>query len=553
MLTDQLSDLILEALQKAAADGEVVLEGSPPITLERPKRREHGDWSTNVALVVASSSEGEPRSLAQAIIDRLPPSNLIDRAEVAGPGFLNLHLSPLWLHDVLRRAADAETPFARSTEGSETRVNVEYVSANPTGPANVVSGRHAAVGDAIANLLEATGCEVVREFYANDAGRQIWLFARSVEAHYLRSFGREAELPEDGYLGNYVKDLAEDIAAHTGDELLDVDEEKRVATLREMALARMLGSMRLTLERFGTRFDRWFSESSLHGSGAVSAAIQRLEQRGWVEERDGARWFLTSRLGDDKDRVLVRSDGTPTYLGADVAYMLDKFERGFDRLIYVLGSDHHGTLAARSAMAEALGFGRERVEFPLVQNITILRGDETVAASKRAGVLVPLDEVVEEVGSDATRYTFLTRSIDAPLEFDVDLVKEQAPENPVYYTQYAHARICSILRKAGEQGLTSRPGAAQLERLGHASEDALMRKLAAYEEVVPQAARLRAPQRIARYVEELASAFSAFYRDCRVVSEDAALTQARLVLCEAARRVIADALRLLGVSAPERM
>ena len=550
MVTDQLTELVTKALESAAADG--VVEGPWAVTLERPKRRDHGDWSTNVALTLRGRG-GKPRDVAEALVERLPPSETVERVEVAGPGFLNFYLSPRWLHEVVRRAADESTAFARTDEGKGARVNVEYVSANPTGPAGVVAGRAAAVGDTIANLLEATGHEVTREYYINDAGRQMTLFARSVEAHYLNHLGVGASVPEEGYKGDYVRELAREIAEELGDELVARPEEERLQRLGSLALGRMIEAIRASLERFGTRFDNWFSEREMNERGAVEAAIERLRSAGWLEEREGAVWFRASALGDDKDRVLVRRDGRPTYLASDAAYMLDKFDRSFDRLIYVLGPDHHGTLARMRALADALGFGRARVELPIVQKMTILSGGSTLKASKRAGVVIALDDLVREVGRDAARYTFLIRSLDAPLEFDIETVKQQTPENPVFYTQYAHARICSILRRAEAEGNMSGAGVAQLERLEHPSEDRLMRKLAAYEEVVPLAAQLRAPQRIPRYVEELAADFNAFYRDCRVVSDDTDLTSARLMLCVGTRRVIADALALLGVDAPQRM
>jgi arginyl-tRNA synthetase len=383
VITRRLAGLLSEALERAGREG--LLEAPWDVTLERPKRREHGDWSTNVALALARRAGVQPRALADTIVERLPSSDLIERVEVAGPGFINLHLSVLWLHDVVRRAADPAAGFGRTDDGSGTRVNVEFVSANPTGPVNVVSGRHAAVGDTIARLLEATGAEVVREYYLNDAGRQVTQFARSIETHYLRALGRAAELPEDAYRGEYVADIAKDIAREIGDELLDAPESERVESLRAHALARTVAASRHSLERFGTRYDVWTSEATLRADGSVKAAIERLRADGWVEERDGALWFFSSRLGDDKDRVIVRSDGTPTYLASDVAYMLDKFERGFDRLLYVLGAGHHGTLARLWGIADALGFGRARVEFPLVQNVSIVSGGQTLKASKRAG------------------------------------------------------------------------------------------------------------------------------------------------------------------------
>ena len=551
MITEDLAVLVREALEQARADGAIDIERLPEPTFERPKRREHGDWSSNVALV-AGKSGGGPRSIAQAIVDRLSASPLIESVEIAGPGFLNFKLSPQWLADVVRRAADPEGRFGMKPPDSGVRMNVEYVSANPTGPVNVVSGRHAAMGDAISNLLEAAGHDVSREFYINDAGRQVELFAESLSVRYLQQLGRHANLPEDAYHGDYLIELARDIVSEVGEKYIDVSPEERREAMRELGLERMVTEMRASLERFGTSFDVWFSEHSLHTSGEIDAVIDRLRRDGWMFARDAALWFQSSRLGDDKDRVVVRANGDTTYLASDLAYLIDKFSRGFDHLIYLWGADHHGSIARLKAGARALGFDEGTVEIAIVQIVTLLRGGETVKASKRAGILVPLDELVNEVGIDAARYTFLSRSMESPLDFDIELAKEQAPENPVYYVQYAHARICSILRRAEERG--ARAGFdAVLESLTHPSEDELMRKLAAYEEVVPEAAALRAPQRIARYIEELAAVFTAFYRDCRVVSDDAELTQGRLALCLATKGVIASGLGLLGVTAPESM
>jgi arginyl-tRNA synthetase len=551
MVEDELRELVARAARTAARAGDLHLPDHLQIEFDRPKRREHGDWSTNLALALARG-QGTPRDIAQLLIDSLPDSPLVESVEVAGPGFINFHLSAMWLHDVVRRAADESSDFGRSVAEAGRRLNIEYVSANPTGPVNVVSGRHAAVGDAIANLLEATGHEVTREFYVNDSGRQADLFGLSIEAHYRRLKGEDAEVPEEGYHGDYVAELAKAIQSVGDEKLADLDPEQRSAVLRDVGITRMLESMKESLARFGTRYDTWFRETDLHEKDEVNAAISRLESEGYIEEEEGAKWFLATRFGDDKDRVVVRANGEPTYLAADLAYLLDKSRRNFEHLIYIWGADHHGTVARLKAAAEALGIGKERVEVRLVQVVTLLRGGAAVKASKRAGVLVPLDELVDEVGADAARYTFLTRTLDAPLEFDIELAKEQAPENPVYYVQYAHARISSILRKAEEEGL--KPDAsATLEVLKHPSEDELMRKLATFEEVVPEAAAARGPQKIARYIEELASTFSSFYRDCRVISEDKDLSIARLLLCTATRRTIKDGLGLLGVGAPERM
>ena len=552
MITQTLADLVTQALGKLSAEGVLSLDGAPEVVFERPKRREHGDWATNVALAVAKG-QGSPRTIAEAIVERLPDNDIIDRAEVAGPGFLNFHLAPSWLHDVVRKATDPDSGFGRHRLGEGQSVNVEYVSSNPTGPINVVSGRHAAVGDALSNLLESVGYSVTREFYWNDMGRQIELFGASIAARYLQHFGIGADVPEDGYRGDYVIETAQAIAQEVGDKYTDADPAERGRAMRELAMARMLEAARASLARFGTSFDVWTLESSLHESGAIEAGLDTLRREDWAFEKDGALFFKSSELGDDKDRVLVRSNGQPTYFAADVAYVRHKFERGFDTLIYLWGADHHGSVPRFMAVVEALGFERKRVEVEIVQMVSLLRAGEAVRASKRAGVIVRLDELVDEVGVDAARYTFLTRSIDAPLEFDIELAKEQAPENPVFYVQYAHARICSILRRAADEGVETKVSEAPLELLTHTSEDALMRKLDSYEEVVLEAAERRAPQRVARYVEELASAFSGFYRDCQVLTDDERLTHARLSLCVATKTVIADGLQLLGVSAPERM
>ncbi len=552
MVTQQLGDLVLTAIQKLVSTGELELATAPQMDFERPKRKEHGDWSTNVALTLPRGSR-PPRDLAQAIIDALPASDLVSAVEVAGPGFINFHLAPIWLHDVVRRAADPHSGFGRTAEEAGSKINVEFVSSNPTGPVNVVSGRHAAAGDAIANLLVAIGYDATREFYVNDVGRQIVLFGASIGARYLEALGQEVDIPEGGYPGDYVKDLAESILKAEGPGLADLPEQERNQRLAELGVEQILERMGASLESFGTSFDVWLRESRLHDSGAVQRALSDLKQRGLIEEREGALWFLSSRFGDDKDRVVVRSSGETTYLASDIAYIADKFGRAFDHLVYVWGADHHGTVPRLLAAAQALDFEVSKVEVRLVQIVTVSRGGESVKGSKRQGVFIPLDELVAEVGRDAARYMFLTRSVDAPLDFDIELAKEQAPENPVYYVQYAHARICSILRRAKEEGVEADAQEADLSVLHHPSEADLMRKIASYEEVVPDAARGRAPQKITRYVEELASVFSAFYRDCKVISDDRPLSAARLSLCLATRSVIADALGLLGVSAPERM
>jgi arginyl-tRNA synthetase len=546
VITEDLAELVRSALNAAKADGVVSFDEVPEPHFEHPRKIEHGDWSTNVAL--KASGGKKPRDVAEALKERLPSSSLVDRVDVAGPGFLNFYLSPAWLHDVVRRALDPNASFGHTTEGAGKKINVEYVSSNPTGPINVVSGRHAAVGDAISNLLAANGYEVTREFYVNDHGRQITLFGESLRARYLQQMGEQATIPEGGYQGDYLKALGNELVQEVGDEWIGSDGDRFV----EWGLPRMLQRMKESLESFGTTYDTWFSEASMHTGGEVERSMKVLKEGGHTFEQDGALWFRSTNFGDDKDRVLIKATGEPTYLAGDAPYVANKFGRGFDRLIYIWGADHHGTVTRLLAVAEAQGFKPDDVEVMLVQIVTLVRGGEAVKASKRLGVLVPLDELVEEVGKDAARYTFLTRSFESPLEFDIELAKEQAPENPVYYVQYAHARISSILRKGADEGVEPREGAA-LDLLTHESELALLRKLAEYEEALPEAARFRSPQRMTRYLGELASSFSSFYRDAKVITDDVQLTNARLTLCLAVRAVLADALGILGVSAPERM
>jgi arginyl-tRNA synthetase len=378
-VTDALAELVSSALSRAVEDGVVPAEGMPSPSFERPRQHEHGDWATNIALA-AAKGRGKPRDIAQALVERLPGSDIVDRVEVAGPGFLNFYLSSTWLHDVVRRAADPASRFGRSDEGGGGKVNVEYVSSNPTGPVNVVSGRHAAVGDAIANLLEAIGHDTTREFYANDSGRQIELFARSISVRYLQQLGVEAELPEDGYQGEYMSDIARTIRDEVGDSLVDSSDRERDEYMGARGLELMLEATRRSLERFGTRHDIWFRESTLHEKDEIKAALARLSEQGWIEDREGASWFLSSKLGDDKDRVVVRADGKTTYLAADIAYLLDKFGRGFDRLIYLWGPDHHGAVPRLTAAVEALGFERDRVEIEIVQIVNLLREGVAVRA-----------------------------------------------------------------------------------------------------------------------------------------------------------------------------
>ncbi|MGQ0802762.1 MAG: arginine--tRNA ligase [Actinomycetota bacterium] len=538
-----IRDDIVQALRAAlAATGLPEPDGD--LALETPKQREHGDWSSNVALRVAKPAGRAPREVAQelaAAIEADPPAH-VARVEIAGPGFLNFHLAPTWLHDVLRAVVAAGDDYGRGDSLADGRINLEFVSANPTGPLHAGGGRWVAVGDAIANLLAAQGATVHREYYLNDAGTQLHAFAASLFARYE---GREP--PEDGYQGEYLVEMAARMRAELGDAVTG-DEA------REWGYRDVVRTLQEDLARIGVHFDTWFSERTLHERGDVADVLELLGERGHTYEQDDATWLRSTTFGDQRDRVLVKRDGSPTYLLPDLAYHRDKFVRGWDHLIDIWGADHHGQVKSVQAGMEALGFPAGEPEIILGQLVRILRGGEPVRMSKRAGNIVTLADILDEVDPDVCRLTFLLQGIDTAQTFDLDVVTAQSMENPVYYVQYAHARIVSIGRKAAAEGVERRRLTdVDLTPLTHERELELLRALAAYPDVVTEAAALRAPHRVTTWVRDFAKDFHGFYRDCRVVTDDAALTQARLWLIEACRIGLADALGLLGVGAPDEM
>ena len=544
--------LLTRALETAAPglgiDGEL-----PTPELLAPKQRDHGDFATNVALGIAKRAGRPPRDVAQAIVDALEPAPFLERAEVAGPGFVNLFTTDDWLHEALREVAARGEAYGRSDPHGR-RAQVEFVSANPTGPLTLGHARNAAIGDALARLLEATGWSVEREYYFNDAGGQMDRFGASVEARFLQLAGREAEVPDDGYHGAYVEELAREILEAEGPELADLPGPERFLRMRAEGVARVLRWIEATLERFGVRFDVYFRESELAAKGEIEAAVDRLRRSGAAYESDGATWFRSTDYGDDKDRVVVRSNGQHTYFGADAAYLVDKFSRSFDHLVYVLGADHHGSVARLRAAAEALGFDRDAVEIVIYQWVAFLRDGEPVPMGKRSGNFITLDRLIDEVGVDAARFQLLLFSNDATINFDIEAVKRQSMDNPVYYVQYGHARIASILAKAAREGVRLAPvKEADLSLLATDAETDLLRSLAEVPDLIGYAADLRAPHRIAHAAHDLAARFHRFYTECRVVSDDAALTQARLWLATGTKQVLANLLGLLGVSAPETM
>jgi arginyl-tRNA synthetase len=540
----------VERLRAALAEVAATMRGgsdAPPPTLERPPRAEFGDFSTNVAMLLAPALKAPPREIAEAVGERLG-SGLgaeLERAEVAGPGFLNLFLSDSWFRHALEGLRAERERFGAGVVGpaERERILVEFVSANPTGPLNAAGGRHAAYGDSLARVLELAGHDVEREYYVNDFGTQIELFGRSIAARM-----RGDPLPEGGYEADYVTDLAERLRAE-GPDPSDVD------ALTRRGVAVMLDEVRATLERFRVRFDRFFSERSVHESEAIEPAIERLKEAGHVYESEGATWLRSTTFGDDKDRVLRRSSGEYTYLAADVAHHIEKLAWGHDRLIDVWGADHHGYVARMHAVFEALGEAG-RLETVIMQLVHIVERGARAKMSKRRGDFVTLDELVDDIGVDAARFFMVERSHDTTLDLDVDLAREHSQENPVYYVQYAHARIASILRNAGEERVARGrqadigAGAAPLEP----AERTLVKRLLELPEEVRLTAERRAPHRLTTYAHDVASDFHAFYRDCRVVgAEPQELEDVRIVLCDETRRVIARVLDLLGVSAPESM
>jgi arginyl-tRNA synthetase len=548
----RLAALLRDAV--AVSGLQLDLEGIPEPEILSPRQKEHGDFATNIALVLAARTGLPSRDVASAILRALPVGgDVIERAEIAGPGFLNLFVRDDWLHEALRQAVAAGPQYGRAAENGR-RVQVEFVSANPTGPLTLGHARNAVIGDALARLFSFAGWTVEREYYFNDAGGQMDRFGASVEARYLQAVGREAEVPADGYHGTYIAELAADILATEGPGLADLEPDERFVRLREEGARRVLEWIRRTLERFGVSFDTFFHERLLAERGEILAAIERLRDHGHVYDAEGAVWFRATAFGDDKDRVLIRSNGAHTYFAADCAYILDKFGRGFDRLVYVLGADHHGNVARLKGAAEALGYEPEAMEFVIYQFVSFQRGGEPVPMSKRAGTFITLDELIDEVGADAARFTLLTYSNDSAMSFDIETVKRQSMDNPVYYVQYGHARIASILRKAERENVGMKPiDEADLSLLDQEAELDLLRAIAELPAQIATAAEIRAPHRLVHAAQDLAARVHRFYTECRVVSDDEALTQSRLWLSTGAKQALAILLTLLGVSAPASM
>ncbi len=569
-IRESLESVLFEALKAAVEAGELPLEEVPTPTLERPREEGHGDWACTIAMRLAKAAHMNPRAIAQAIVDHLPENSIVESFEIAGPGFINLTLTNASFQAVVAEARKEGANFGKSQLAEPCKVNLEYVSANPTGPMHVGHGRWAALGDATARVLRHAGYEVGEEFYINDQGNQMNVFGNSVVVRYLQLLGQDIEMPEACYGGGYVKEIAQAIIDEDGDKWLDADEQERLINFRERGYAMMLDSVKATLSQFGNNFNTWFSERSLFvpgedGKTKQQRAFDVMKEKGLLYEKEGATFFRSTDFGDDKDRVLIKANGELTYFMSDVAYHYDKMQRGFTHLIDIWGADHHGYIQRCMAMMEAWGYPGA-LEIMLGQLVNLLRDGVPVRMSKRTGEMVTFQELIDEVGVDATRYLMLSKSSDQAIDFDIEVAKKQDSSNPVYYVQYAHARICSILRKAAaERGLDAENATpkelsgmlgldgANLAPLTHESELALMRQMADFSDMVAGAARDRAPFRLTHYAQSLAGLFHSFYGNCHVIVEDKELEQARLCLVDATRIVLALTLSLLGVSAPERM
>ncbi len=547
-MKEKLAAAIRAAAEQGIADGVFPEAELAAVELEVPPKKEMGDFATNFAMKSAKAFHKSPRQIAEELIARIARDG-IDRAEIAGPGFINFYLTKDVIYDGLRKAIEAGEAYGNLPNKNLPKVQVEYVSANPTGPLHVGHGRGAAVGSALVNLLRAAGYDVEAEYYINDAGNQIDHLAESVNARYLQLCGQDVEVPEDGYRGQDIVETARRIREKDGDKYLSMPEAERLAIFKERALAEKLAALKEDLAAFNVQYDVWFSERTLHPD-KVNAAVEKLRANGNIYEKDGALWLRSTDYGDDKDRVVIRAGGEPTYLAADIAYHKDKFERGFGRVINLWGADHHGYICRVKAAIQAMGGDPEKLTVMLLQMVSLLRGGEAVKMSKRTGESVTLAELIEEVGTDAARYFFVMRSPDSQLDFDIDLAKSQSSENPVYYVQYAHARIASVFRQAAETGLKESDAFALLT---DESELDLIKKIEEYPREVEKAAADLAPQRIARAAHEMASAFHSFYSRCRIMGVEPELAGARLALAGKTAQVIRHALHILGVSAPEKM
>lgn len=556
IIKENICKKLEEAAQKALLKGELNFSELPSYVLEEPREREHGDLATNLAMLLTKQAKRAPRDIAAIIIANLDTAETwINGSEIAGPGFINFRLDPNWLTAVIPEVLKQGEKYGSVNIGQGEKIQVEFVSANPTGLLHMGNARGAALGDSLASLLAMAGYEVSREFYINDAGNQIHNFALSLEARYLQLLGHDVPFPEAGYHGEDLVDTVKNIINQVGDKYVQADETSRQDFLVSYALKEKITDIKKTLETFGIFYDVWFSELSLHESGFIRQTMQELENKGYIYEKEGALWLKASLLGDEKDEVIVRGNGVPTYYAADIAYHRNKYERGFKKVINIWGADHHGHVARMKGAMQALGYSPDSLQIILMQLVRLIQDGDIVKMSKRSGQYITLKDLISEVGKDAARFFFILRDPDSTVEFDLDLAKSQSADNPVYYVQYAHARLCSILRQAEEQGYVWEgiPDMGQLLLLDSKEERDLLKKIADLPGEITIAAKMTEPHRMARYVLDLAGLFHTFYNSQRVLVDDEALRTARLSLIRSTRQVLANVLGILGVSAPEKM
>lgn len=554
--TETLKELLSAALASVAKEkGQIVPDGFE-VRLERPRQDGHGDWATNIAMQLAKPFGCVPCDLAALMIERIAENDVIEKAEIAGPGFMNFTLTPDWMTEVITDALEKQNDYGRVDQGKGRSVQIEFVSANPTGPLHMGHGRGAVVGSMTATILEYAGWDVQREYYINDAGLQMELLGKSAQARYFEELDRaeEAPMPQDGYCGDYMSGIARDFVAEYGSSLADKPLDETVDFFMKETSKRVLKMIEEALKEFGVTFDVWLSEQSLYDDNLIEPAMRSLKERDNAYEAEGALWFRSTKFGDDKDRVLIRSNGMPTYFTSDVAYLKNKYDRGFEKLIYVWGADHHGYVPRLKSVNKAFGYPDDGLEILLIQMVNLLRDGKPVQMSKRAGTIILLSEIIDEVGKDATRFFFAMRRCDTTLDFDLELAKRATSENPVFYVQYAYARICSIYRQLAERGIAM-PELRNLDvtQLTDQTEISLAKAISKLSEEIEKAAEELAPHRMAYYATSLAEAFHAFYNSQRILGTEETVMQSRILLTQAAQVALKNVLDILGVSAPEKM
>ncbi len=554
-IVEQVQLKLKEEIKAAVIKAELATEEQlPDVILETPKDKANGDYSTNMAMQLARVAKKAPRAIAEALVANFDQSKAsIEKIDIAGPGFINFYMNNNYLTDLIPTILTAGEKYGETTVGNGQKIQVEFVSANPTGDLHLGHARGAAVGDSLCNVLAKAGYDVSREYYINDAGNQINNLALSVEARYFQALGMEKDMPADGYHGEDIIGIGKRLAEEYGDKFVNTDEKERFDFFRSYGLKEEMAKLKQDLEDFRVPFDVWYSETSLYGDGKIDVALDKLRENGYIYEEDGATWFRSTDLGDDKDRVLIKQDGSYTYLTPDIAYHKNKLDRGFEKLINIWGADHHGYIPRMKAAIEALGYGKDVLEVEIIQLVHLYKNGEKMKMSKRTGKAVTMRDLVEEVGLDATRYFFAMRSADTHMDFDLDLAVSQSNENPVYYAQYAHARICSILRQGEENGFTYDTN-ADFSLIGAEKEIEVLKKLGEFPLAVAEAAEKRMPHRVTNYIYELASTFHSFYNAEKVLdAENVERTKARLSLIKAVQTTLKNALKLIGVSAPEKM